>query len=78
MKNFEEIVPLAVAIIVAIVLFFGFITAVKKALKSRDKSDTIDSAMFLKEQKWQMEDVQKRQKELMQSQRQKIRDLQRK
>jgi sensor histidine kinase regulating citrate/malate metabolism len=77
MKSFEEIVPLAVAIIVAIVLFFGFISAVKKSLQSRDRNETIDSAMFLKEQKWQIEDVQKRQKELMQAQRQKIRDLKR-
>ena len=77
MKNFEEIVPLIVAVLIAIVLFLGIITTIKKSLKSPSGHDTIDSTLQLREQKRRMEDIQRRQKQLMRDQRQKIRDLQR-
>ncbi|MCK5014449.1 MAG: hypothetical protein KAS66_11575 [Candidatus Omnitrophica bacterium] len=77
MKGFEEIVPLVVAILVAVVLFLGVITAIKKSLKPPSRRDTIDSSLQLKDQKRRMEDVQRRQKQLMRDQRQKLRDLQR-
>ena len=77
MKNFEEILPLITGIVVAIALFLGIVTAIKKSLKNPIKRDTIDSTMQLKEQDRRIEDVKRRQKELMESQRQRIRDLQR-
>ena len=77
MKGFEEIAPLFVALLVAIILFLGVITAIKKSLRPSPRKDTIDSALRLKEQKRRMEDIQRRQKQLMRDQQQKIRDLQR-
>ncbi|MCK5260256.1 MAG: hypothetical protein KAJ70_04270 [Candidatus Omnitrophica bacterium] len=77
MKGLEEITPLVVAVLVAIVLFIGIVTAITKSMGSSPKQDTIDSALQIKEQKRRMEDIQRRQKQLMRDQRQKIRDLQR-
>jgi hypothetical protein len=77
MKGFEEIVPLIVAILVAIALFLGVVTSIKKSLKPPVRRDAIDSTLELKEQKRLVGDVQRRQKQLMRDQRQKIRDLQR-
>ena len=77
MKGFAEIVPLIVAFLVALILFFGLITTIKKSLKPPPKSNTLDSSLQLKEQKRRMEDIQRRQKQLMRDQRQKVRDLQR-
>lgn len=77
MKGFEEALPLIVALLVAVVLFIGFVTAVKKSLKFSGQRDTIDSSLQLKEQKRRMADIQRRQKELMRDQKQRIRDMQR-
>jgi phosphotransferase system glucose/maltose/N-acetylglucosamine-specific IIC component len=77
MKGFEEIFPLIIAIFVAIALFLGVTIAIKKSLKPSPAYDTIDSTLQLKEQKRRMEDIQRRQKQFMQDQKQKIRDLQR-
>lgn len=77
MIDFDEIFPFIIAIIVAIVLFFGFITTIKKSMKPPTRKDAIDSRMNLKEQKWLMKDVRRRQKELLRNQKQKMRDLQR-
>jgi len=77
MVDFDEIFPYVVAIIVAIVLFFGFIATIKKSLKRPARKDVIDSRMDLKEQRWLMDDVRRRQKQLLRDQKQKIRDLKR-
>ena len=77
MKGFEEILPLIVALLVAALLFLGFITVVKKALKTDPPKSTIDSSSQLREQKKRAEDIQRRQKQLMEDQRQRIRDMQR-
>ena len=77
MKGFAEIVPLIVALLVAVVLFIGIITTIKKSLKPPSRRNTIDSTLQLKEQKRRVTDIQRRQKQLMRDQRQKIRDLQR-
>jgi len=77
MKGFEDIFPLIAAIIVAAILFLGVTTVVKKVLKSSVKRDTIDSTLTLKEQDRRVEDIKRRQKRLMQDQKQKMRDMQR-
>ncbi len=77
MKGFEEILPLLIAVLVAAVLFLGFITTVKKSLKVPDQRNTVDSSSQLKEQQRRMDDIQRRQKELMRDQRQRMRDMQR-
>jgi len=77
MIDFDEIFPYIVAIFVAIVLFFGFVTTVKKSLRPLPKKDTIDSTMRIKEQKRRIDDVRRRQKQLMRDQKQRLRDSQR-
>jgi len=77
MIDFDEIFPFLIAIIVAVVLFFGFITIVKKSLNAPTREDAIDSRMELKEQQWRMDDIRRRQKQLLRDQKQKIRDMQR-
>lgn len=77
MVDFEEIFPYVIAIFVAIVLFFGFITTIKKSMKQPARKNIIDSKMDLKEQRWLMDDVRRRQKQLLRDQKQKIRDLKR-
>jgi len=77
MKSFEEILPLIVATIVAVVLFFGLVTTIRKSLKAPAKRDTIDSTLQLKEQQQRAQDVRQRQRQLMRDQKQKMRDMQR-
>ncbi len=77
MIDFDEILPIVIAIIVAIILFFGIITAIQKSWKSPPRRNTIDSRMQLKEQGRLMDDVRRRQKQLLRDQKQKIRDMQR-
>ena len=77
MKGLEEIVPLIVALFVAVVLFLGIVTAIKKSLKPPSRQDNIDSTLQLKEQKRRAQDITRRQKQLIRDQQQKIRDLRR-
>jgi len=77
MIDFDEIFPIIIAIIVAVVLFFGVITAIQKAWKSPTKSFPIDSRMQIKEQRRLMDDIRRRQKQLLRDQKQKLRDMQR-
>ena len=78
MKFLDEILPLLIGIGLAIILFLGFLTAIKKALNApAPQRDTIDSEMRIKEQQWKMDDIRQRQKQLMRDQKQKIRDMQR-
>ena len=77
MVDFDEIFPYIIAVFVAIVLFFVFITMVKKSMKQPAIKDVINSRMDLKEQRWLMDDVRQRQKQLMRDNKQKIRDLKR-
>ena len=77
MIDMDEILPFIIAIIVAVILFFGVITAIQKAWKSPPKRNTIDSRMQLKEQSRLMDDVRQRQKQLIRDQKQRMRDMQR-
>jgi len=77
MKNFEEILPLILAVIIAVFLFLGVIKAITKSLKPPSRHNTIDTTMDLKEQKWRMDEIRRNQKQLLRDQKQKIRDMQR-
>jgi len=77
MSDFEDILPIALGIIVAVILFFGLITALKKTIQVPAKQSTIDRDMSLKQQQWRMDDVRRRQKQLLRDQKQKMRDMQR-
>ncbi len=77
MRDVEEILPLVFGILVAIALFFGMITAVKKSLTVPVGDKDVNATIRLKEQGYRMDDVRRNQKELMRNQKQKIRDLQR-
>jgi len=77
MIDIDDILPVVVAIAVAAVLFLAIITAIKQTMKPAPKRDTIDSRMQIKEQQWRMDDIRRRQKQLLRDQKQKIRDLRR-
>jgi len=77
MIDLDEILPYVVAFVVAVVLFFGFITTIQKSLKPPSRKDAIDSKMQIKEQQWLMDDIRQRQKQLLRDQKQKIRDMRR-
>jgi len=77
MMDSDDIIPIVLAILFAIALFFGLIFTIKKYFKNPPPPSKIDSKMEMKEQKWHMEDIRRRQKDLMRSQRDKIRDLRR-
>ena len=77
MRDFEEIIPIVFAIAVAIALFFGLIHGLKKVMNLPAKQGTINSRDDLKAQKRRMEDIQRRQRQLMDDQRQRIKDLRR-
>ncbi len=77
MADFEDIFPLIVALLVAVALFLGFVTTIKKSLKTPVPKSSIDSSALRREQKQRMDDIQRRQKELMENQKQRMRDMQR-
>lgn len=77
MIDMEEILPLVLAVFVAVVLFFGFVTAVKKTMKTSPPQGVTEHELMLKDQKQLMEDIRRRQKDLIRDQKQKIRDAQR-
>ena len=77
MKNFEEILPLIFGIVVAVLLFWGVVTGVKKIMNTHDERGTIHMNEELKSQKRRMEEIQRIQKQHMEDQKQRIKDLQR-
>ena len=78
MKSFEELLPLIVALVIAIVLLIGFLTAVTKSMGVSDQMETIDLTLPFEAQEKRVDDVQRLQKEHMRNQKERIRDLQRK
>jgi hypothetical protein len=77
MKNFEEILPLIFGISIAVLLFWGVITGIKKIMSVPDQRGTIHVNEELKSQKRRMEEIQRMQKQHMEDQKQRIKDLQR-
>ena len=75
-KNFEGIIILIIGVVAACVLFFGLITAVKKSF-SVAEPEKIDSSQSLQEQQQRSKDIMDKQKRLMEDQRQRLRDMQR-
>ena len=77
MKNFEDILPLIFGIVVAVLLFWGVVTGIKKIMNTHDERGTIHMNEELKSQKRRMEEIQRIQKQHMEDQKQRIKDLQR-
>ena len=77
MKDFEEIVPLIFAIAIAIVLFWGLTFGIKHVMTIPDQGETINMDATIKLQKQRTEEIQRRQKQLMENQKQRIKDLRR-
>jgi hypothetical protein len=77
MKNIEEILPLIFGMVVAILLFWGLITGIKKIMNVPNTRETIGVKNDIKAQKRRMDEIQRRQKQFMEDQKQKIKDLQR-
>lgn len=62
--------------LVALALFWGLLTGLKKSF-SFSKPQTVDSTQTLQEQRQRSQDIVERQKRLMEDQRQRLRDMQR-
>ena len=77
MKEYEEIVPLIIGIGVAIFLFWAITIGIKKFINMPNKYDSINVDSDLRMQKERIKNVQQLQKQYMQDQKQRIRDLQR-
>ena len=77
MKNFEEFLPLIFGIFVAVLLFWGVIAGIKKIMSVPDKRETIHVNEELKSQKRRMQEIRQIQKQHMEDQKQRIKDLQR-
>lgn len=73
----DGIILFLVVSIVAVALFLGVTTAIKKSFKSNPNTATIDSSDILDRQSIKMDEIRMQQKQLMRDQKQKIRDLQR-
>ncbi|MBI3616658.1 MAG: hypothetical protein HY210_00305 [Candidatus Omnitrophica bacterium] len=75
MKDSEGILIFAIGTVVACLLAWGLITAVKKSF-SMPQPPKIDSSQTLQEQRQRSKDIVDKQKRLMEDQRQRLRDLQ--
>lgn len=76
MKDFEGVIIFILGAVAACLLFFGLIAAVKKSF-SLPAPRKIDSSQTLQEQRQHSKDIMDNQKRLMEDQRQRLRDMQR-
>ncbi len=75
MKDSEGIIFYVIGAVVAALLVWGLITAVKKSF-SIPAPETVDSTKSLQEQRERSQDTLDKQKRLMEDQRQRLRDMQ--
>ena len=75
MKDSEGILIFVIGAVVACLLAWGLVTAVKRSF-SAHKPQKIDSSQTLQEQRQRSKDIMDKQKRLMEDQRQRLRDLQ--
>lgn len=73
--SIDAVLLLIVGIIVAVSLFLGVITAVKKSFKVSPSPKRIDSSEIIRDQKRRMEDINRQQESLTRERQQKLRDL---
>lgn len=78
MKDSEGVILFIVGLIAACAIFWGVITAIRKSF-SMHKPDVsaTDTSEIISEQRRRMQDIEDRQKRLMEDQKQRMRDLQR-
>jgi len=77
MKSFEEFMHLILGILITIALCWGMIAGIKKFLNIPDKKETIYINDDLRKQKRRAEEIRRQQKQLMENQKQRLRDMQR-
>ena len=76
MKDFEGILIFVIGAVVACLLAWGLITAVKKSF-SMPQPQKIDSSQTLQKQRQRSKDIVDKQKRLMEDQHQRLQDIQR-
>lgn len=74
MKNLDGIILFTVGSILAVTLFWGIVTGLKKSFSLPQEPQRIDSSELIREQRKRAEETKKRQKEFMKDQQQKMRD----
>lgn len=78
MKDFDGVILFIFGTVVALALFFGVVTTVIKSFRPNDEEkNAFHSSQKLSEQKRRMQDINDRQKRLMQDYQQKLRDSRR-
>ena len=78
MDDFDGFILFIVGSVLAVALFVGVITAVKKSFGSGPKKDPISKIDLQQEQRRRTQDIAEQQKRMMQNYKDRIRDGQRK
>jgi phosphotransferase system glucose/maltose/N-acetylglucosamine-specific IIC component len=76
MNDLEKILLIVLAIIVAVGIFLGFTTAIKKSFIAGEKQ-TKDPSAMITEQRRRSQETRNQQKRLLESQKQRVRDARR-
>lgn len=75
MKDSYNMVLILIGMVVAVVLFFGFISIVRETFKpSADQIQTMDSSKLQTQQERRMDEIKKKEKRLAEEQKQRILD----
>lgn len=77
MKDSEGLIIFILGVLAAGGLFWGVVTAIRKSFAIAPQEKIIDSSGLLSEQRRHTQDIKDRQKRLIEDQKQRIRDLQR-
>ena len=77
MDDADGFILFVVGSIIAVALFFGVVTGIKKAFKPQPQAQTVDSSELQRQQRQRAQDVNQQQKRLMEDYKQKSRDYRR-
>lgn len=72
--GFDGVIIFLVGTVVAVTLFLGVITAIKKSFKVFPSTPRLDSSEMLREQKRRTQDINRQHQKLIRDQQQKLRD----
>jgi len=72
--GFDGVIIFFVGTAVAVTLFLGVVTAIKKSFKVAPSTPRLDSSQMLREQKRRTQDINRQHQKLIRDQQQKLRD----
>jgi len=77
MKELHTMIISALGLFLAFFLFFSIINLVKKSFRPPIKMETIDPSLSRKKQQRKIDDIKRRQEDMMRQQKQRLRDMRR-